>query len=105
MLPVFNRPGWYYDRHTKIAWYEFEGQAWKCSRLDDFLYCMSLAHHRPLANRERTAIKTLIDMNRCPAELRSLIYLDDQWQNLRDIKTGTEKCLLSFRRKMDWSCH
>ena len=92
--PVFNRAGHYFDRITKTVWYEAHGRAWKADRIDDFLCELQSLDHRPLVECERAAIQTLINRNRCPRELRDLLYLDDHVQQLRDIKLNCRRMWL-----------
>ena len=36
--PIFNRPGWYLDRQTRISWIEIDGKAYKHLSKEAFLY-------------------------------------------------------------------
>jgi len=40
--PVVGRDGWYYDRHAKKAWYEYQDRAYVEGRVDDFLYHLNV---------------------------------------------------------------
>jgi hypothetical protein len=86
--PVFNRQGWFYDRQTKLAWYESYGRAWLCDRNDDFLYCLKNAMHRPLLKKERQAIKTLMQNKLCPLALKQLYWTDTEVHDLRETYRG-----------------
>ena len=98
--PVFDRPGWYFDRYTKMAWYEAHGRAWQCRRGDDFLYNLALERHRPLRPLERQAIETLVHAGLADRKLCDLLYLDQQWFDLRRIQRGTDPFQLAWRKEL-----
>ena len=99
---VFGRPGYYYDRHTKIAWIELRGRAW-AEQAEYWLYCFRLLDHEPLAVCEREAIQTLANRNRCPRELLDKLYVDDNLRMLRGIKLRSlqaRKRFIAYKAKL-----
>jgi hypothetical protein len=50
--PVFNRDGWYYNRHTKHCWFECRGKAFLYERANDFKYRVDLFTFKSLSERE-----------------------------------------------------
>lgn len=83
--PIIGKNGWYYDRDSKSAWFEYKGRAFVDSSPDMFLYELSLENHRPLSIAERTAILILIRNRRADRKLKDLYYLDEQWRQLRQV--------------------
>lgn len=73
--PRFNRNGWYYDRLTKEAWLEIDGEAWSYYP-ETFLYALSLLNHRALLPKEAEAISLLIQAKLCPKSLVDMYRTD-----------------------------
>ena len=99
IAPVFNRNGRYYDRINKHVWEECDGRAYLEAGLTSFQYRLSIENHAPLGGPVRKAIRTLIIYGRCPAELKSLVYLDDQVIALRDTRWHVELFTLNSLKK------
>ena len=108
--PVFNRPGWYYNRETKDCWIEVPGgRAFKADA-KSFLYEINtgLRDERPLLPEERAAIRTLavygnLGNNRLISQLLTRLHDDDCFRMLQEIKNDSRKArfemLKSLKRK------
>lgn len=86
--PVFNREGWYYDRHANYVWHEWSGTAWE-GDVDQFKYELSQHDARILERDEVKAIKTLIVYGSCPMVLRQLLWDHDNKVMLRNTIRNT----------------
>ena len=84
--------GWIYDRIAKQVYLQFEyddkRHTFLDKRTDDFLYELGTLNHVPLTTNEVSAIKILI-LYRKNKILSQLLYEDDNWKTLRDIRRGT----------------
>lgn len=99
--PVFGKDGWYFDRIEGKSWAEttWNGKvrAFKDRRIDDFLYKLSVASHRPLNDREKEAINILLlyrsghDLKGTYRKMRELLWRDQGWKQLRDTKRSYMK--------------
>ncbi len=94
---VFNKEGWYFDRLTQESWYEIETstgiRAFKSDK-PYFEYCLKIANHIPLSDREVRAIKILLLYNRKVKGLWELYDTDRQWKELRETYRGSRKYTL-----------
>lgn len=80
--PIFNKDGWYYDRHTKITWVECKFGCWETNDPEMFLYILKLHNHPTLPPNVRAAIKTLISYNICSRQLIDLLRTDNELKAL-----------------------
>lgn len=85
--PVFNRPGYYYDRKKKFAWYEDnEGNAYTTDDLNKhFIEQLRLLNVRILSKKETDAIWLLMKSRLCPDELRNHLYDSEHLKKLNRI--------------------
>lgn len=81
---VFNRPGFYYDRYRKFAWYEDGmGNAYTKKTLGkEFIKKLKELNKKQLTLKEREAVCTLIKGGICPDSLRDEYDLQI-WSNGR----------------------
>ncbi len=96
--PRFSRVGWYYDRSTKISWYEAHGRAWLGSS-GSFEYELALHNHRPLTPREREAIRVLNYAGLASKKLRELWWRDTDWFDLRRIRRGSDLEVIHYEKE------
>jgi hypothetical protein len=89
--PVFHRPGWYYDRKADQSWIETVHGCWLDYRPDDFLFQWQMANHKPLPEKVREAIETIMAYNLCPKELRRLFQVDNDWRELTSVRRGVNE--------------
>jgi hypothetical protein len=86
--PIFNRVGWYYSRHLKVSWIEFEGEAW-LMRTEDFLFRLEQLDHIPLTMEEVKAYKVLRKHKRIPRkEYQKLYRRDYYWKEIHGAYWG-----------------
>jgi hypothetical protein len=93
--PVFNRDGYYYDRKTKVAWYEVEGRAFIGSS-DYFLYelqCLE-AMERPFLQEEVDAVKILARNKRLPKALARRYQSWCEANECRNIGRNSRLCTM-----------
>ncbi len=95
--PVYNRDGKYYNRFKKIAWLEVDGRAWIISSTH-FLYELRLFDHRPLTDTVTNSIKTIFKAGLNNKQLRSLLYMDNDWKDIRASGRSARLHLLRFRK-------
>lgn len=108
ILPVFNKNGQYYDRITKVAWAEFDGEAWLINA-EYFLYNLSIANHVELHPKIVYAMKILIQEGYADKAMKKLYELDSQkniichrpWQlsSERKMQLGIIKRFRAFKIK------
>lgn len=89
--PVFNRPGYYYDRMKKFAWYEDnEGNAYTTDDLNKhFIEQLRMLNVRILSKKETDAIWLLMKSKLCPTGLRNHLYDSEHLKELNRIFYGT----------------
>jgi hypothetical protein len=80
--PPIHRNGWYLERMSKRCWFEVDGKAYQCPNQEQFEYVLSLLNHRPLTQRQVTAIKTLRNTGLNFRPLASLLHMDDEWKSI-----------------------
>ena len=90
ITPKFNRPGRYYNRYEGIAWVEMAGRAWLEAHPDQIHYEIEALNHRPLTNKIRGAILTVLISGIKNEDLRKLLYRDTCWKECRNIRTRTK---------------
>lgn len=100
--PVFNRDGWYYDRLSRSAWYEFGGRAYRCPNSDDFLFELRslCASERPLPAAAMSAIEVLAAY-RVPlvAVLRDNLYFASLHAAERESRRRARASLIRFLKR------
>jgi hypothetical protein len=91
--PIYNRTGWYHNNFINLTWFEHNGKAWRESSFNAFMDKMEYLDHRPLTNREISAMKTLINTGRKGEfeNLKSLLYQDYVWKETRKLKQINRK--------------
>ncbi len=86
--PILHRDGWYYNRRTKLEWYEYRGQAFLPRGSGDFLYELGLLNAKVLTARELRAYKELLNL-KPPKPMREqiikLLQVNKEIHNLRMI--------------------
>ena len=85
--PIFYRDGWYYNRYTKLVWYELWGTAWLAGEdgVDDFLKSLASLGSRTLTTAEIAAIRVLQVYRNCPEELLHQLYNHDHINYIRNL--------------------
>lgn len=89
---VVGRAGWYFDRMSRLSWYELvDGRAFLADA-KQFLYELGTSRRdeRPLTQQERDAIRTLLDYGNAGnlRELSYRLYEDDNRKHLREVVVG-----------------
>lgn len=89
VIPVFERNGFYYDRYTKIAWYEINGEAWKCRRNDDFIFQLEHIGDVRMYPKVFEAIKVLIQWNAESKKQRKAYMVEEHIRYINKLYTDT----------------
>lgn len=91
ILPIFNRDGWYYNRKTKLEWYEYKGEAFLIKH-QMFSYTLSTFNAKVLTTREVKAYREMINLNP-PKHIKSaiskILYEDSNNKSLREIRLNS----------------
>lgn len=92
--PILHRDGWYFNRRTKLEWYEYKGKAFLPRSANggaQFLYNLKLLNSQVLTAREVEAYKEMLRL-RPPKHIRNAIrdvlYYDEQKKYLREIRNS-----------------
>jgi len=87
IAPIMNRDGFYYDRATKMCWFEINGRAF-LYEAKSFLYSLSLFAHSPLSEKDADALRVTISSaakrNINLNDLNELLQMDHEWKMIRD---------------------
>lgn len=95
--PILNRDGWYFNRRTKLEWYEYKGQAFlprNSSGGSMFEYHLQLLNAPVLTQREVAAYEEMIKLKPPKAirdGIKNILRLDGENKNLRDIRRGYDR--------------
>lgn len=81
LAPVFGRPGYYYDRHERVAWMEFDGRARRYGTPAVFAYALAVNEGDNLPDPE--VVAALGVLARARPRILTRAQLNLLW-NLRD---------------------
>jgi hypothetical protein len=88
IAPILHRDGWYYNRRTKLEWYEYRGQAFLPRDNKQFVYELGLLNAKVLTARELRAYKELLNL-KPPKPMRDqinkLLQVNKEIRHLRMI--------------------
>lgn len=94
IVPIMHRDGWYYNRRTKLEWYEYKGQAFIPRNSNSgsmFQYSIQLLNARVLSRREVTAYQEMLRLKperRIREAIAEVLRLDHENKYLRDLRRG-----------------
>lgn len=97
ITPIFNRDGWYYNRLTKLEWYEYKGFAFipeNSKSGEMFKYRMKLLNARVLTTREVAAYKELLRVKPDKVvrdAIKTTLELDQEVKYLRNLRRGYDR--------------
>ncbi len=98
MTPIFNRDGWYYNRRTKLEWYEYRGQAFITRSQKSFVYELAVLNAKILTTREVLAYKEVMNL-RPPRDLAAKIKHILYWDKLIKQFRANALSIKRFRMK------
>lgn len=98
--PIAGVDGWYYDRHSRSDWYEYDGKAYRDRRGSNgsqWLWEFAQLDTKWLSTEEVQAIKTLQIHKICPKDLSEMLYRHKHNIQLRDIYRGRFGVMKRFK--------
>jgi len=93
--PVFNRDGWYYDRHQQISWVEIGGMAFLDRGRDMFLFELEIQSGPFLSDAEYETLKSIWHL--LSKQQKRWLYIHEARQESRDIAQRGRKLRLKHR--------
>jgi hypothetical protein len=93
--PIMRRDGWYFNRRTKLEWYEYKGLAFIIPRNSNsgsmFLYNIELLNAPALTQREVATYREMLNLKpkkSIRVAIAEILRLDSENKNLRDLRRG-----------------
>ena len=106
--PIFNKPGWFFDREEDKCWVEAlcDGKirAFLEENSNQFKYNLQVSEHRTLSDEEVKAIKVLFghgQLNHLESPLKELLSRDYYWKENREAYRSSRKWSLSVMGETD----
>lgn len=89
--PIINRDGWYFNRRTKLEWYEYKGLAFlpRSGAGAMFLYTLKLLNAQVLTQREVAAYEEMLRLKpkkSIRTVVSEILDTDRENKNLRNIR-------------------
>lgn len=92
IIPVFNRNGYFFDRLTKIAWLEINGEAWKYGNWESFKFDLDINQgNNRIHPTVYVAIKTLMSQGLASKKQREIHYIEWMMRQLRSTYLNARK--------------
>ena len=92
------RPGKYYDRYTKEAWFENSEGSW-CISPEDFLYDLAMLNAEELRPDQLEGLRAICKCNLATPKQRQLLYEHRGYMCSREVYRDTRKFMLSYSKK------